>query len=735
MNFSIRPVAMAAALLSLFADQPVHAQQASNALERTPGTAGTPVTVAIEDRNPLEVRIVGSREQPPVTRVTEDIEAAPASVTTFGKRDLDSKTLTTYGDVYRGVTGMHVTEYGQGLVAYGVTMRGFDEGHGRNIATYLDGMPLNVTGSQHTNGYADVSQLIPELVNRVEIVRGPFSVYAGNHAVAGSVQYYTDATPVSSIKATVDNFGRSRIVPIYSTAAGPGRFLAALDATQGSGYTDQSDQRRLNFFTRYTMPLGNGLAAFRLQLYDATADAPGYLDRDLLKSGQIGLRSALSKGIGDAKSQQNLVFNFRSNDIEGTSGWDSGWFVSAYGNSDLRKRWTNFDLTTPAGSSVPLGQERDHLNQIGFDVRKNTAFKTAGMPSQVVAGAQFNNESISARQFQTDGNRNPLSVTAANPDVVGVDRRVKTMTQSLYGQYQIAPIERLKLTLGLRYDRLSFDTRLNPDDDTYAAAVAAGTSTAVSTSTSQFSPKLGAGVTVVETGRDRVEIYGNVARGLKSPYAFSDFYGNLGVSTVIPALTASSLRSTELGVQGGAKDGGYKWRAALWSTQQDKEVDRNSAGLLQNFKKTDRNGLDLEASTAIGKATRVFANYSRVSARINDPLTAGADRIPNVPEYVATIGVSSVLNVAGRTLDLSLMDSLIGPQAITADNSLRTHSFHRYVARAAYNLPEWKGTTVFLNLTGYSRQLDEVAIDFGGGQVGTSPKPRLRATLGLQIAL
>lgn len=685
--------------------------------------------------NAFEVRVVGSREQAPVTRVTEDIDAAPASVTTLGKRDLDSKTLTTYGDIYRGVTGMHVMEYGQGLVAYGVTMRGFDEGHGRNIATYLDGMPLNVTGSQHINGYADLSQLIPELVNRVEIVRGPFSIYAGNHAVAGSVQYYTDALPASSIKATVDNFGRTRIVPIYSTAAGPGRFLAALDASQGSGYTDQSDQRRLNLFTRYTMPLGNGLAAVRLQLYDATADAPGYLDRDLIKSGQIGLRSALSKGIGDAKSQQNLVFNFRSNDIEGTSGWDSGWFVSAYANSDLRKRWTNFDLATPAGSSVPLGQERDRLHQIGFDVRKNTAFKTAGMPSQVVAGIQFNNESIAARQFQTDGNRNALQPSASNPDVVGVDRRVKTITQSLYGQYQIAPIERLKLTAGLRYDRLSFDTRLNPDDNTYAPALAAGGSSSVTASTSQWSPKLGAGVTVFESASHRTEVYGNVARGLKSPYAFSDFYGNVGLSTGVPTLSATSLRSSELGVQGGAKDGGLKWRAALWSTKQDKEIDRNSAGVLQNFKKTDRDGVDLEASTAVGKTTRVFANYSRVTARIKDPQTPGSDRIPNVPEYIASVGVSSVLSVAGRALDVSLMDSLVGPQPITADNSLRTHSFHRYVARAAYNLPDWKGATVFLNVTGYSRQLDEVAFDFGGGQVGISPKARLRATLGMQITL
>ncbi len=580
-----------------------------------------------------------------------------------------------------------------------------------------------------------MSQLIPELINRVEIVRGPFSVYAGNHAVGGSVQYYTDAMPQSSVKATIDNFGRTRIVPIYSTAAGSGRFLAAVDATQGSSYTDQSDQRRLNLFTRSTMPIGNGLAAVRLQLYDATADAPGYLDRDALKSGQIPIRSALSRGIGDAKTQENLVFNFRSNDIEGTSGWGSGWFASVYANNDVRKRWTYYDLATLPGSSVPLGQERDHLHQLGFDVRKNTVFSTAGLPSQFVGGIQFNSESIDARQFQTNASRDALQPTPGNPDVVGVDRRVKTVTQSLYGQYQIAPIEWVKLTAGLRYDRLNFDTRLNPDDNTYASAIAAGNATSVSTNTNQWSPKLGIGVTVYEAANNRAEVYGNIARGLKSPYTFSDFYGNVGLTAGVPSLSASALKSQELGLQGGAKDAGFKWRVAYWNTRQDSEIDRTPAGLLQNFKKTERNGVDLEGSTAVGGSTRIFANYSQVIARVQDPVTAGSDRIPNVPEYIASFGVSSVLNIAGRALNVSLSDSLVGPQSITSDNGLRTQTYHRYVARAAYKLPEWKGATVFLNLTGYSRQLEEVAFDFGGGLVGASPKPRLRATLGMQINL
>ena len=137
----------------------------------------------------------------------------------------------------------------------------------------------------------------------------------------------------------------------------------------------------------------------------------------------------------------------------------------------------------------------------------------------------------------------------------------------------------------------------------------------------------------------------------------------------------------------------------------------------------------------MGKATRLFANYSHVSARILDPVTPGADRIPNAPAYIATLGIATVLSQGSHRFDLSLANSTIGPQNVTTDGSVRTHKLNRVVARAAYTRPEWNGASVFLNLVGYSRQLDEYVVDFGGGLTGTSVAPRLRATLGVQIPI
>lgn len=695
-----------------------------------------PMLVAAQTTTLPRVNVSGSAAAPPLTAVTEDIAASPANVTVLGRKELDAKTITTYGDIFRGLTGVYVNEYGQGLVAYEIKFRGFTSGHGRDVAASLDGVPLNVTGSQHTNGYMDLATLIPELVDRVEVVRGPFSPYAGNHAVAGSVQMFTDRDAQSSVKATVDSFGRVRIVPIYATAAGPGNLLLALDATHGSAYTRQSNIDRVNLFTRYVLPLTNASAAVRFQSYRADAEAPGYLDLARIESGAIDRRDALNKGIGDTKRQQNLVFNYRSDDADGKLGdrfgWTSGLSANAYVVRDKRERFTNFDISLPSNSGTNIGAERDRLNQTGFDVRKVQSFKLGGWPSQLALGAQFNRERINALNFSADANRNALAPSASTPDTVGIDRNVLTTTKALYTQLQVQPLVALKLTAGLRYDHLDFTVNLRPQDDTYAAAVAAGLGPNVNASKGRVSPKLGVALNLFDAPNNSVDAYANYALGLKSPYAFSDFFSNLGSSSVVPDLALSTLRSAELGLQGGSKDGAMKWRAGVWDTRQEKEGQRTDAGVFLDFGTTTRRGFDVEGSVALSPSTRVFANYSAVRAR-SLTSAAGQNYLTNVPEWSGALGVQTAFISGAHRFDVSVEDSVVGPQAITADNTARGKTYNRLTARAAYSNAERKGASAFVSLVGYDKQYEETRFDFGGGAVGVSPRPKFEATVGVQF--
>jgi outer membrane receptor protein involved in Fe transport len=678
-----------------------------------------------------EVKVIGT--PPSVTQVTDDAAALPASTTVLGRRDFDRKDITTYGDIYRGITGVSVAEYGQGLVAYEIKFRGFASGHGRDVAAYLDGVPLNITGSQHTNGYMDQAQIIPELLERVEIVRGPFSAYSGNHAIAGSVQMFTDRNVTSSFKISADSFGRVRLLPIYSSNAGPGKLLLALELTKGSGYTQQSGLERANLFVRYSQALGDGTMGLRFQHYHADAQAPGYLDLARIDAGQINKRDALSRGIGDRKSQSNIVLNYRSNDLEGLTGWGSGWSGSVYVVRDKRERFTNFDISLPSFSSGNLGAEQDRLQQFGLDARKVTSFASKSLPAQLAVGVQYNRERITALNYSADAFRNFVVPSAAIPDTVGVDRTVLTTIQSVYAQLQLLPISKLKVTLGLRYDKLDFGVDLRPQDDTFTPAQAAGISTSIQSSASKFSPKLGLAWTVFDGGRANMELYANTANGLKSPYAFSDFYGNVAAnSPLVPNLTVSQLRSNEIGLKGRANDGKLRWRVGLWDTRQDSEVERNAAGFVQSFGRTDRKGFDLEVNLQLASATQLYANFSRVRARsLTAPVTA--NYLTNVPEWTASLGLSSKFSLNGGTLDLSIDDSIVGPQSITPDNLTRGSSYNRLSMKASYAHPSYKGTTFYAGLVAFSKQLEEPRFDFGGGAIGVSPRPRFALNIGTQI--
>ncbi len=692
-----------AALLAAFASTLAAAQQ-SPASPAAGDDAKEPVTVL------QRVEVTYERPRVPLTSVTQNVEAAPASTTVLDRRDLDRLSVATYGDMFRNLTGVFVNDYGQGLVAYEIKMRGFASGHGRDIAFTLDGVPLNITGSQHTNGYADLALVIAETVDRVEVVRGPFSAAAGNHAVAGSVNFFTDRNTRSQVKLDVDSFGRVRVLPVYSGPLGEGRLLLALDATRGKGYTDQSGLQRTNFFARYSFGLGAGLAAVRLQRYDADADAPGYLNLERIRSGLISPRAALSPGIGDAKTQTNLVFNYRSDDSEGTTGPASGWSAAAYVVRDDRRRWSNFDPNTPIGATPDLESERDRLSQKGLDVRKAT---TLGAGAQLLAGFQHNNEQVDALQFFSDFTRRPLGDAA-----VAQQRDVGTRTSALFADLQVSPLAPLKLQAGLRWDRIDFDVALRPLDDAFGGPAG----NRFSNRKSQISPKLGLAWALME-GATPAEIFANAARGLKSPYTYREY-------DRLPSTNITPLTSYELGVKGGTD--AASWRAAVWRTRQEKEALFNATNQFLGNQRTNRDGFDLEGRYALSQDFRLLANYSRVKARVLGQ--GGNDRITGVPDWTAGFGVEGAFSTAAGRADWSVIDSIVGPQPLFADDSASTKSYHRIVARAAFVPTAMANAKFALAVTHYTRAYEEPRFDVGDGQFGTAPKPRWKALLTAQYA-
>src|SRR6202035_2708340 len=85
--------------------------------------------------------------------------------------------------------GLLLTNEGGEGHAEQVFLRGFDAREGQDIEFTVGGVPINGSGNLHGNGYADTHFIIPELVETLRVVEGPFDPRQGNYAVAGSANY------------------------------------------------------------------------------------------------------------------------------------------------------------------------------------------------------------------------------------------------------------------------------------------------------------------------------------------------------------------------------------------------------------------------------------------------------------------------------------------------------------------------------------------------------------------
>ncbi|MGF1467389.1 MAG: TonB-dependent receptor domain-containing protein [Sandaracinaceae bacterium] len=73
--------------------------------------------------------------------------------------------------------------------AASIFLRGFDAEEGEDLEILLEGIPLNEPSQAHGHGYADTLVIIPELVQAVRVVAGPFDPSQGDFAVAGTADF------------------------------------------------------------------------------------------------------------------------------------------------------------------------------------------------------------------------------------------------------------------------------------------------------------------------------------------------------------------------------------------------------------------------------------------------------------------------------------------------------------------------------------------------------------------
>ena len=118
---------------------------------------------------------------PDVTTTTQRSTQAASSEIISGV-DLELRPRNTAQDMLRLVPGLFIAQHAGGGKAEQIFVRGFDCDHGTDVATFVDGIPVNMPSHGHGQGYADLHFLIPETVKKMEVYKGTYNAQYGDFA-------------------------------------------------------------------------------------------------------------------------------------------------------------------------------------------------------------------------------------------------------------------------------------------------------------------------------------------------------------------------------------------------------------------------------------------------------------------------------------------------------------------------------------------------------------------------
>ena len=118
---------------------------------------------------------------------TANLQPTAASETRVSGEEFNARPASRAGELLEAVPGLIVTQHSGEGKANQYFLRGFNLDHGTDLAIKVDGMPVNMPTHGHGQGYADINFLIPELVQSINVRKGPYFADQGDFASAGAI--------------------------------------------------------------------------------------------------------------------------------------------------------------------------------------------------------------------------------------------------------------------------------------------------------------------------------------------------------------------------------------------------------------------------------------------------------------------------------------------------------------------------------------------------------------------
>ena len=184
-------------------------------------------------------------------------------------------------------------EDGEGL-GNDVYLRGFDLDNGSGIEMKVGEVPINIPLHIHGQGYADVNFIIPEVVQSIRVLEGPYDPRQGDSAIVGSALFDLGVPERGyQLKGAYGSFDQARIVGIAAPEEASDETFAAFSLRETHGFGQDRASQSASVNAQYGVDLSDS-DHFRVlsTAYAASAALPGVVRQDDVNAGRIGYYDA-----------------------------------------------------------------------------------------------------------------------------------------------------------------------------------------------------------------------------------------------------------------------------------------------------------------------------------------------------------------------------------------------------------------------------------------------------------
>lgn len=385
-----------------------------------------------------EVTVTGTREAAPIAETPASVSEVRADTIATGRPQHPK-------DVLNALPGVWVSNLS-------------GEGHSTAIrqplttgAVYLyleDGIPTRSTGFFNHNALYEIN--VPQS-GGLEVTRGPGSALYGSDAIGGTINVLTRTPPTSAeagVTAEGGSWGWGRLLISGGDARGNDAWRAGVNITHSDGWHDSAGYDRQAGTLRWDRAIGDNTLA-------KTVLSFSHVDQQHV--GSVNLTEfALTP------ERNNIPFSFRvvdalrvSTAIEQEDG-STLWSVTPYlrdNNMEIIPSWSvSYDPTRYDTGNRSAGV----LARYRQDFAPMRARLILGVDVDYSPGSRDEDSLGLTRTTNAEGGTT-YALNNAVPPVQIYDYDVTYTGVSPYLHAEISPLEKLRVTAGLRYDDMRYD--------------------------------------------------------------------------------------------------------------------------------------------------------------------------------------------------------------------------------------------------------------------------------------